>query len=214
MRSTSTIIFLAALLAQPLAGYAQEADTDTSTEETEAPADQPAADTEAEPEPGADLNLGEPVGPQVGQTYVLNEFGDWQMRCVKAPEGQAEPCNLYQLLRDDAGNEVAEVNIFRLPEGGRAAAGANIVVPLETLLTQQLTLSVDGGSTRRYPFTFCNAAGCVARVGFTLAEVNQFKAGASATLRLVPAAAPDEEVLLTMSLSGFTAAYDGTVTIE
>ncbi len=207
MRSTITSIFLAALLTQAGAGFAQETATEND-DQAEATEEAPAQE-DATPE---DLNLGEPVGPTVGQPYVLQEFGDWQMRCVKAPEGQRDPCNLYQLLEDKDGNQVAEVNLFRLPDGSRAAAGATVVVPLETLLTQQLTLSVDGANARRYPFTFCNSAGCVARIGFTQAEVDQFKRGASAQIRLVPAAAPDEEVLLTMSLSGFTAGFEGVVT--
>lgn len=177
-----------------------------------------AQETQAEPEETLptldDLSIGEPVGPQIGQPYVLQEFGDWQMRCVKQAEGEPEPCNLYQLLENDDGLAVAEFNFFRLPEGSRAAAGATIVVPLETLLTEQLTLVVDGQNARRYPFTFCNAAGCVARVGFTEAEVNEFKRGISATIRLVPAANPNAEVLLDVSLTGFTAGYDGTVTVE
>ena len=206
MRSITKTIFLAALLMQASGALAQ----DTTTDEAE----EPAAEEQTENATPSDLNLGEPVGPQVGEIYVLQEFGDWEMRCEKAPEGRNDPCNLYQLLLDNDGNQVAEVNLFRLPDGGRAAAGATIVVPLETLLTQQLTLSVDGSAPRRYPFTFCNRAGCVSRVGFTQAEVDQFKRGNAATLRLVPAAAPDEEVILTMSLTGFTAGFDGVVELE
>ncbi|MDX8352056.1 invasion associated locus B family protein [Cognatiyoonia sp. IB215182] len=161
-----------------------------------------------------DLNLGEPVGPQVGQAYVRQEFGDWEMRCVKTPEGQDDPCNLYQLLENDAGVAVAEFNLFRLPPGSRAAAGATIVVPLETLLTQQLTLAVDGANARRYPFTFCNPGGCVARLGFTEAEVQQFKRGNVATIRLVPAADPDQDVVLDVSLIGFTAGFDSSAVVE
>jgi len=187
MRNTLKSIFLAALLAQASTAIAQEtqAEGDDQTDTTEQ------AGEDATP---SDLSLGEPAPPRVGEPYVLQEFGDWEMRCVKAPEGQKDPCNLYQLLLDSEGNQ--------------------IVVPLETLLTQQLTLAVDGGQPRRYPFTFCNAAGCVARVGFTQPEVDQFKRGNNATLRLVPAAAPTEEVLLTMSLTGFTAGFDGVVSIE
>lgn len=203
MRSTLAFLALASTIAFGNVAMAQDTDT-------------PAPDDTAEEAttPGEDLNLGEPVGPQVGQPYVLQEFGDWAMRCVKAPEGQDDPCNLYQLLVDDNGAAVAEFNFFRLPEGARAAAGATIVVPLETLLTQQLTLAVDGANARRYPFTFCNAGGCVARLGFTEAEVEQFKRGAVATIRLVPAAAPTEEVILDVSLTGFTAGYEGVVTVE
>ncbi|MEL6682318.1 MAG: invasion associated locus B family protein [Pseudomonadota bacterium] len=200
MRSIFQSLLLGVFLAQGGTALAQET---TATED-----DQPAAET---PD---DLSLGEPVGPQVGQPYVLQEFGDWEMRCVKAPEGQRDPCNLYQLLENDEGVAVAEFNLFRLPPGARASAGATIVVPLETLLTEQLTLAVDGANARRYPFTFCNSAGCVARLGFTEAEVQQLRRGNVATIRLVPAADPSTEVVLDVSLIGFTAGFEGTVTLD
>jgi invasion protein IalB len=178
--------------------------------------DAPATDPVTEPaaDPAADLSMGAPVEggpPQVGETYIREAFGDWSLRCLKAETGE-DPCQLYQLLKDADGNAVAEISMFPLPEGGQAAAGATIVAPLETLLTEQITISVDGTGSRRYPFTFCNQAGCVARVGFTAEEVAQFKAGAEASMRIVPAAAPDQEVVLKISLVGFTAGYDGTGT--
>lgn len=162
------------------------------------------------PDPAADLSMGTPVTegePQEGQPYIREEFGDWGLRCLRAPEGQSDPCQLYQLLMDADGNAVAEISLFPLPDGSRAAAGATIVVPLETLLTENLTMSVDGGQTRQYPFTFCNRAGCVARVGFSQADIDLFKRGAEAQLSMVPAAAPDQTVDLVVSLSGFTAGY-------
>jgi len=176
-------------------------------------ADAPAAEdvSPAPVDPAGDLSLGTPVEGelQVGEPYIREEFGDWGLRCLRAAEGP-DPCQLYQLLLDDEDNAVAEISLFPLPAGGQAAAGATIVVPLETLLTEQLTISVDGQAPRRYPFTFCNRAGCVSRVGFTTAEVDQFKRGASANLRIVDAAAPDQEVVLDISLIGFTAGYQGT----
>lgn len=155
-----------------------------------------------------DLSLGAPVGPREGQPYVRAEFGDWAVRCIKAPEGTEDPCNLYQLLVTEEGASVAEFNIFQLPGDGQVAAGATVVVPLETLLTENLVIAVDGQNARAYPFNFCNTAGCVARVGFTAAEVEEFKRGIGAIMRIVPAAAPDQEVLLDVSLLGFTAGYD------
>ena len=114
---------------------------------------------------------------------------------------------MYQLLADADGNSVAEINLFNLPEGGQALAGGTIATPLETLLTQQIRLSVDGSQAKRYPFTFCNTVGCFSRVGFTQEEVDGFKRGNEATITIVPAAAPNETVDLTVSLSGFTAAW-------
>lgn len=206
----------------------QQAQTETGTAQDEqgggetgqasdgAAGDQ-APDAEAGTEGTAGLSMGEATEgasaegePREGQPYIREEFSDWAIRCMRAPEGNPDPCQLYQLLQDEDGNNVAEISVFPLEDGGQAAAGATIVAPLETLLTENLTLSVDGGSARTYPFTFCNRAGCVARVGFTQEEVNQFKRGVEAQIRMVPAAAPDQEVTLDISLSGFTDAYDSS----
>ncbi len=167
------------------------------------PADGSAAETG-----GNDLSLGEPVQtePAVGEPYVREEFGDWALRCVRTESGD-DPCQLYQLLADQNGNSVAEISIFPLPDNEQAAAGATVVTPLETLLTQQITLTVDGGQAKRYPFTFCTQIGCVARIGLLAEEVDQFRRGAQATVRIVPAAAPDQVVTLGVSLSGFTAGF-------
>ncbi len=64
-----------------------------------------------------------------------------------------------------------------LPAGAEAAAGATMVTPLETLLTQQLTLTVDGCKAKRYPFTWCSQIGCFARIGFTQAEIDRDEEG-------------------------------------
>ena len=82
-----------------------------------------------------------------------------------------------------------------------------MTVPLDTLLTAQLTLTVDGANGRRYPFTVCSPTGCQARVGLTKEDVSLLKKGAKATLTIVPYAAPDVKVPVTVSLAGFTAAY-------
>ncbi|MEL7100318.1 MAG: invasion associated locus B family protein [Pseudomonadota bacterium] len=144
---------------------------------------------------------------ELGQPYTAEVIGDWEMRCIKT-EAEEDPCQMYQLMDDGQGAPVAEFSLFRLPDGGKAVAGATVVVPLETSLTNQLAISVDGGEARRYPFAFCAAVGCYARVGLTAADVSAFKAGAQAVITIVPAAAPDQKVDLTMSLTGFTASFD------
>lgn len=159
-----------------------------------------------------ELSLGVVEGeePGVGATYVREEHGDWQIRCVKTETGQ-DPCQMYQLLADDQGNSVAEFSIFNLPDGQEAAAGATVITPLETLLTQQLRLAVDAGQVKRYPFAFCSQIGCFARLGFTGDEVDGFKRGAAATVTIVPAAAPDQTVELALSLTGFTAGWEAVI---
>ena len=158
---------------------------------------------------GDTLDMGQPVDEvrEPGTLYVDEVFDDWARRCIFIPDGE-DVCHLYQLLQDEEGNAVAEFTILKLPEGLQAAAGATIVVPLQTLLTQQLTIRIDSAQPKRYPFKFCTVTGCVAQIGLTGGEVAAFKKGAKATLMIVPAAAPDQVVGLELSLKGFTAGFD------
>tara|TARA_R110000850_G_scaffold29485_7_gene81405 strand:+ start:769 stop:1434 length:666 start_codon:yes stop_codon:yes gene_type:complete len=171
-------------------------------------ADDTADETPAPTSPGGDLTTGQSVGQALGggpEIYVREEHGDWEIRCLKAPEGQDDPCQLYQRLADQQGNPTADVNFFDLPDGNEIVAGATVLTPLQTLLTAQVTMTVDGGQPRRYPYSFCDTTGCYSRMGFTAEDIAAFKRGAKATLIVVPALAPDQRAELTMSLTGFTA---------
>lgn len=213
-------VALAALLAVSGPALAQE----TSPDQDAAPAGQTdegaptgddaagadaATDGSETQSPSEGLAMGEEVGggEPVGRSYTKATFDDWEQRCIRTEDG-ADPCQLYQLLRDEGGNAVAEMSIFALPEGQQAAAGSTIITPLETLLTGQLTLSIDGGAAKRYPFDFCAEQGCFARIGFTDDEIQDFRGGNAGELVIVPAAAPDQQIELQISLKGFTAGYD------
>lgn len=158
------------------------------------------------------LSMGTELGPDgkpvdgVGTSYIQATFDAWEQRCVRTEDG-ADPCQLYQLLKDPQGNAVAEFSMFNLPPGNQAVAGATVIVPLETLLTENLLLAIDGGKAKVYPFTFCSTIGCVSRVGFTAAEVEQFKKGAKGVITIVPVVAPDQKVTVELSLKGFTAGF-------
>lgn len=203
MKKLPQMLALLLCLAAASPGFAQDA---------AAPAE-PATPTEAAPQgdaaSGTDLSLGTEVagadGP--GSTYVAANFDSWAQRCVRAEPGGVDTCQLYQLLKDASGNSVAEITMFGLPEGQEAAAGATVIAPLETLLTEGLLLQVDTGKAKAYPFTWCSSIGCVARIGLTAAEIETLKKGAKATLTIVPVVAPNEKVLLDVSLKGFTAGF-------
>lgn len=163
----------------------------------------PALAQEAAPAAPAEAAATEPA---IGETYVASTYGDWEMQCVRT-EDTFDPCQLYQLLKMDDGNPVAEISMFALPPGQPAAAGATILTPLETLLSQMVSISFNGGEPRRYPFTFCNSIGCVVRAGFTPEDVQAMMTGTSAVLSLVPMVAPDQTVDATISLVGFAEGY-------
>ncbi len=157
---------------------------------------------------GDTLDMGETVSDarEPGTLYVDEVFDDWARRCIYLPDTE-DACHLYQLLKDGEGSPVAEFTMLKLPDGLQAAAGATIVVPLQTLLTQQLTIRIDSAQPKRYPFKFCTTTGCVAQIGLTAGEVAGFKKGNKALLAIVPAAAPDQVVELEVSLKGFTAGF-------
>jgi invasion protein IalB len=194
MKLTPLVMSLVFGLAASTAATAQE----TATPQAPAPA---AAATP----PGGDLALGAGDEPRVGNIYQREVHGDWAVRCVKMAEGQADPCQLFQRMVDQEGNPTADINFFDVADGGQVAGGATVVTPLQTLLTAQVTLIVDGGAERRYPFAFCDAQGCYSRMGFTAEEMAQFRGGKQATVKVRPAAAPDQEVIMSVSLTGFTA---------
>ena len=226
---TALPLVLALACAAPAALFAQTTEdssqTEAATDEAQtsetpatdaAPADQQGTASEIENQ----LSLGEDAAAaaerQAGQPYTKETIGAWEMRCIDQGENDetSETCQMYQLLDDGQGAPVAEFSLFRLPDGGRAEAGATIVVPLETALPQQLTVSVDGGNARRYPYAFCNPVGCYVRLGLTAEDIAAFKRGKEAVITIVPALAPDQQVKLALSLNGFTASYDKVSVIE
>ena len=196
------IAFLLCLAAGLTAPAFAQSTEETATETT-------AAEAATEEAPDTGLSMGEEVGAEakLGESYVAETIDDWEMQCIRTEDGN-DPCQMYQLLMDEQGTAVAEITMFRLKPGNQAVAGAMIAVPLETLLTAPLTLSVDGGKGKRYPYSFCNPVGCYARVGFTQDDINAFKRGIKATITVIPFVAPDQKVVVTMSLKGFTASFD------
>lgn len=144
----------------------------------------------------------------IGKPYVAEEFGDWDLRCIRTEDG-ADPCQLYQLLKEkESGNPVSEITLVNLPDGNKVSVGATIITPLETLLLEQLNFTIDTGKPVSYPFSFCTQVGCVARLGFTTDEVEQLKKGKTASVTVVPVANPNAKVTVQISLNGFTKALE------
>ena len=145
--------------------------------------------------------------PSMGDYYVKGSFGDWTLRCLKTEQTQ-DPCQLFQLMHTPDGAPVAEYNLNPVQSDGLVIAGANVITPLETLLTQQLTIQVDDENAKIYPFAFCVQMGCVARIGLTEEDLDSYRSGAQAIITMFPAAAPTKPERLTLSLTGFTAGHE------
>lgn len=191
MIRTLTALSFSALFSMTSFGYAQESTTSESSETEPA------------------LDMGEPVtdGPKIGERYAKETYGSWELACLKTA-GDTDPCSLVQILTDNVNNPTAEISLFRIAGAGQAVAGITVVVPLETSLPAQLTISVDEAPGKRYIYSYCSQIGCVAQIGLTEEDVAAFKKGNMAIVSLVPAQAPDQVVSLEMPLNGFTAGFE------
>ncbi len=157
------------------------------------------------------LTPGLDAAPQADDgIYVKSVEGDWQIQCLR-PQTEAEPerCQLYQLLETPDGTPLAEVSVQKLEGAGLAVASGVLVVPLETSLTRRISIQVDAGTAKAYEYSFCSQIGCFARVGFTEADIDEFRRGRAASVTFFAADRPNNPLTLTMSLSGFTAAFNG-----
>lgn len=194
-----------------------DAAADTVSDTTAAAEDAPAVEGEAATDETPEgLSMGEEVVDEnaPGTLFIADIFDSWELRCTRVEPGQKEPCHLFQLMKDENDNPIAEMSFGILTNSGQAVAGGTIVAPLETLLTKQVTLSVDAGAKKRYPFRFCNIVGCYAQIGFSNADVASFKRGNEVLVSIVPAYAPDETITVKMSLAGFTKAYEGLKAVQ
>ena len=145
--------------------------------------------------------------PNIGQPYIAERIGDWNIRCIRSENGQ-DPCELFQLLVNNEGNPLSEIMVFPLPQGQVAIAGATIIVPLKTLLTARMTIGFDTETTKSYPYSFCTEIGCIARIGLTEGDIALMKGGNQSVITIRHMDAPDKALNLNLSLSGFTAGFN------
>ena len=191
---------------------------DTDKPATETPADAAPAQGAASGTPAANAEApaaapaGQAAPQDLGKPYVAEVTGDWQIECLRTTL-DADPCRLVQILLDQ-GNPTMRVEIIALPEGGPAPAVATFYSPLETLLSEQITLSVDGGQQSKHMFNYCTPQFCIAQVPFADSAIAAFKRGNSAEASIVPLQAPDKRATLKLSLAGFTAGYDRLVELS
>ncbi len=151
-----------------------------------------------------------PVGTepevQVGQTFLVENNGNWDLMCVKVAEGP-QPCEIAQLVLDEQSKPIADIRLFPLPPGGQAIAGGTFVIPLGVVLPNGLNFAVDDAESRQYPFAFCNNIGCVARVGFTPLELEALRSGNEGKMTFRMINDPSKVVTLPLSLKGFSKSF-------
>lgn len=134
----------------------------------------------------------------------ITKQGDWEVGCIEGTPS----CEMQQVALDAGGNPVVLVRVMKLPAGGDALGLAVFNTPLGTLLPNGLGFQIDAGQVARLPFDWCVQEGCVVRLGLRNEEISALKRGGKLSLGVTSIAEPAKPVALTLSLKGFTAAFD------
>ena len=156
------------------------------------------------------LSLGKPLETirEPGEIYLAGSKGDWNVRCITGNPGETDRCEIQQLLFLNENTPIADISIFKLPEGEVAVAATNIMVPLETLLTKKFRFAFSEETVKEYPYSFCNKNGCLVRLGLLEEDVAALKTGLSSELSITHISDPETSINLDISLKGFTAAFE------
>ena len=163
---------------------------------------------------GARTGAADPAGagaPVASEDIVRTAHGDWEVAC--APGGAKGGCAMAQIGNDATGTPVLEMVVRKLPEPlevneQTAVAVLDVITPLGVVLTEGLTMKIDGGPDESAAFQICTEQGCLVRepVGDDL--ITRLKRGSVAKVSVF--AANQGEVTSDISLKGFTAAYGAT----
>jgi invasion protein IalB len=156
------------------------------------------------------LSLGKPLEKmrEPGEMYSAGKEGDWSVRCVTGKPGEADRCEIHQLLFLNENTPIADISIFKLPDNEMAVAAANVMVPLETLLTKKFRFAFSNKSIKEFPYSFCNKNGCLVRMGLLEEDIEAMKKGFNSELSVTHISSPNSYIKLDLSLKGFTAAFD------
>lgn len=157
---------------------------------------------------GAGSVAGQETAAEAPAGKVVASHGAWQVRCA---EGQQDLCVMSQVGKSAAGKEVLEVQLRKLsgaeaPDGTPIPAAIQVLTPLGVLLPAGVRIQVDAQEERAGPYEVCTPDGCVVRQPLSAEFLDELKAGANAKITVV--AAPQEAIPVTISLMGFTKAFE------
>lgn len=164
-----------------------------------------APDAEAPPPPRPTSTA--PATSNSASGPELQRFGAWNVACDPAGKN----CAMAQIGNDSTGTPVLEVVVRKLEEPLEVAertaiAVLDVITPLGVVLIEGLTISIDNGPEESAPFQICTEQGCLVREPIDDDLISRFKRGNSAVVSVI--AANQGEVSASLSLSGFTKAYE------
>lgn len=152
-----------------------------------------------------------PAAAQAQSQEVLRDtFGSWEVRCIEG----TETCAMSQVGNTSDGKRALLVTIQRVivttDNGTPVPAALTVQTPLGILLPYAVRLKIDSNDVVPMPLSRCLPAGCISQAPISDNAVNQMKAGTKAVFGFFL----NSEVLVDISLSGFTKAYNSLKPIK
>jgi invasion protein IalB len=135
---------------------------------------------------------------------TAQKFDDWSLVCQTNQAGVQE-CIIFQEMHEQAtGPTIARLTVLKVTETPNPLL--IITTPLGVMLPPGVVIYIDQKEIGRMPFQVCIEPGCRSQAEMPTDLLQSFKAGSGGTVKLVR---PDgQEMSVTFSLKGFTAAFD------
>ena len=136
---------------------------------------------------------------------ALPENQNWLKFCNEDPKSKKELCAITQEMKAETGQFLASISLREL-EGAKRKALVIAMTP-GMLLRHGLTLQIDKGKQLKGTFSICFPNACFSDLAVDANFVTNMKKGAVISVTALNQQA--QPVRFDLTLSGFTAAYDG-----
>ena len=130
--------------------------------------------------------------------------GQWFKAC--ADQGENTICNVQNIRTAQTGQLLTAVSLIEV-KGKNKQSIFQVSVPTGRMVQPGILMQIDGNKPTRVPYGLRLPDRCIAEVALTDAMVSSLKRGGK--LKLTSMNFQRKENPIEMTLSGFTAAYDG-----
>ena len=132
--------------------------------------------------------------------------GQWRVDCGRTSEGAASTagCILFQQVVTPQGQRVLDIHLRPDASGAQGA----VILPFGLSMAAGVQLQIDNSKiSAPLSFRTCLPAGCLIELDFDNAALEALRAGKTLTIRARGAGEAARDVVLPVTLDGFSAAY-------
>lgn len=132
---------------------------------------------------------------------VRVDHDSWQLFCAASKPGEAQDCEVHQLLSNEKKKLAAGMYLIRRGSGSVLM----VRVPLGVLLSKNMMLQIDNGiGTDALTFLRCDTNGCLAQMPATAPLLDSLRKNSAVTLTMYADA--NTPIPVKFTLKGFAAA--------